>query len=139
MNILEKIRKVEALIERAANEGERESAIQAKLRLEKHSQSQEIEYTIRTNDIWHKKLFVAICHKYGLHPYRYSRQKYTTAMVKISKDFLDGVVWPEYLRYADILENLIEDVATQMISKIHKDESEVVIEGEIASSRSTTQ
>ncbi len=44
MDILEKIKKVEALIERAGSDGERQSAILAKERLEKLKAKEEIEY-----------------------------------------------------------------------------------------------
>ncbi len=131
MDIFEKIKKVEALIERAGSEGERQSAILAKERLEKLKVGEEVEYTIRTSDMWHKKLFTAVCHKYALKPYRYYRQKYTTVMVKISKRFLDEVVWPEYLKYAKVLEDLMDEIASEVITKIHKDEVEIVISGEI--------
>lgn len=130
-SILEKIQKVEALIERAGTEGERQAAIQAKERLEKLTSVAEIEYTIRTNDLWHKKLFAAICHKYKLNTYRYHRQKYTTVMVRISKELLDEIVWPEYLKYSDILEELVDEITAEVISKIHKDETEIVIQGDI--------
>lgn len=131
MNLQEKIKKVEALIERAGSEGERESAILAKKRLEQYKVKEEIEYSISTPDMWHKKLFMAICHKHNLKPYRYYRQKYTTAMVKVSKQFVDEVVWPEYLKYAKILEELVDDVTAELISKIHKEEEEIIITGEI--------
>jgi len=64
MDLLEKIRKVEALIERAGTEGEKQSAIQAKERLLKSKRDEELEYTIHIQDMWHKKLFLAICHKH---------------------------------------------------------------------------
>lgn len=130
-NILEKIQKVEALIERAGTEGKRQAAIQAKERLEKLKPKDDIEYTIRTEDLWHKKLFVAICHKYKLKTYRYYRQKYTTVMVWISKELLDKVVWPEYLKYSKMLEELVDEITAEVISKIHKDEAEIVIQGDI--------
>ena len=76
MNIIEQIKKVEALIERAGTDGEQQSAILAKERLLKHKSEEEIEYTIHTENMWHKKLFNALCHKYNLKPYRYHRQKY---------------------------------------------------------------
>lgn len=132
MDLLEKIRKVEALIERAGTEGEKQSAIQARERLLKSKHDEELEYTIHIQDMWHKKLFLAICHKHALKPYRYHRQKYTTAMVRISKSYLDTIVWPEYLKFAKILEELVEDITADVISKIHKDESETVIDGELS-------
>jgi len=131
MDIFEKIKKIEALIERGATEGERQAAVFAKERLEKVATVEELEYTISTRGMWHKKLFMAICHKHNLKPYRYHRQKYTTVMVRVSKQYLDEIVWPEYLKFAEILESLVDEVTTDVISKIHQDESEVVINGEI--------
>ena len=135
MDILEKIQKVEALIERAATEGERQSAIRAKERLLKTKEDEEIEYTITMGDMWQKKLFVALCRKYNLKTYRYHRQKYTTTMVRVSKPFIDNVVWPEYLKFSELLEKLVDEVTAGIISKIHKDEEEIVISGEIEQGR----
>ena len=133
MDILEKIRKIGALIERAGTEGERQSAILAKERLLKQRVETAIEYTITTQDMWHKQLFTAICHKHGLKPFRYYRQKYTTVMVNASKPFVDEILWPEYLKYAKVLEELVDEITIQVISKIHKTEDEIVISGEIES------
>ena len=131
MNIVERMNKIEALIERAGTEGERQSAILAKERLLKHKSEEEIEYTIHTNDMWHKKLFNALCHKHDLKPYRYYRQKYTTVMVKINKTYLDETLWPEYLKFSELLQELVDDITLEVISKIHKNEDEIVIQGEI--------
>ena len=131
MNIVERMNKIEALIERAGTEGERQSAILAKERLLKHKSEEEIEYTIHTNDMWHKKLFNALCHKHNLKPYRYYRQKYTTVMVMISKTYLDETLWPEYLQFSKLLQELVDDITLEVITKIHKNEDEIVIQGEI--------
>ncbi|MFH1637501.1 MAG: hypothetical protein ABIB71_03690 [Candidatus Woesearchaeota archaeon] len=131
MDVLDKIRKIEALIQRAATEGERQSAILARERLARIKEDEEIEYNISTQDMWHKRLFVAICLKHSLKPYRYFRQKYTTSMVRVSKSFLDGVVWPEYMEYSKMLEALVDDITSGIISKIHNNGEEVVVSGEI--------
>ena|SRR3990172_6257816 len=131
MDILELINKVEALIEHAGTDGERQSAILAKERLLKHKSKEETEYTIHTPDGWHKKLFNALCHKHNLEPYRYHRQKYTTVMVRVSKNYLDETLWPEYLKLSDILQKLVDDITLEVISKIHKNEEEIVIQGKI--------
>ena len=131
MNVIEQIKKVEALIERAGTDGERQSAILAKERLLKHKNEEDIEYTIHTQDVWHKKLFNALCHKHNFKPYRYYRQKYTTVMVMISKTYLDETLWPEYLKFSEILQELVDDITLEVISKIHKNEDEIIIQGEI--------
>jgi hypothetical protein len=134
MDIADKIRKIEALIAGAKSDGERQAAEFAKQRLQEKITAQPIEYTVRLNSSWKKKLFVAICNKHGLRTYRYARQKYTTAMVRVSKPFMDLVLWPEHHKYATILDKLTEEILTDLISKIHlveKEDDETVIVGEI--------
>ena len=80
MDIADKIRKIEALLAGAKSDGERRAAELAKQRIQGRLAAQPIEYTIRLRNLWTKKLFVALCQKYQLKPYRYSRQKHTTTM-----------------------------------------------------------
>ena len=131
MDIADKIRKIEALIVGAMSDGERQAAEFAKQRLQEKITAQPIEYTVRLHSRWEKKLFVAICSKHGLRTYRYMRQKYTTAMVRVAKPFMDLVLWPEYNKYASILHKLTEEISTDLISKIHlvQEEDETIIAG----------
>lgn len=132
MDIADKIRKIEALIAGTKSDGERQAAEFAKQRLEEKITAQPIEYTVRLHSRWEKKLFVAICNKHGLRTYRYMRQKYTTAMVRVAKPFMELVLWPEYNKYASILHKLIEEISTDLISKIHLvKEEETIIAGEL--------
>lgn len=133
MDIAEKIRKIEALIVGAKSDGERQAAEFAKQRLQEKITAQPIEYTVRLHSFWEKKLFVAVCSKHGLRTYRYMRQKYTTAMVRVAKPFMDLVLWPEYSKYASILHKLTEEISTDLISKIHlvKEEDEFIVAGEL--------
>ena len=136
-DILEKIKKIEALMSGATTVGEKTAAISAKQRiLDKYPEleinKEQREWTMRTQDNWHKKLLIALCRKYEIRPYRYARQKYTTVMVKINEEFLNKVLWPEYLEYSKHLEQLIEEITNDLINKIHQPENEeVVIQGEI--------
>ena len=133
--LLEKIRKIEALIEGAKTEGEKNAAISAKNRLNKRRleehKSEKKEYTLYTQDNWHKKLLLAICRKHGIQPYRYRRQKHTTVMIKIDDNFLHNVLWKEYLEYSNHLEILVSEITNNLIRKIHKDEEEDIIHGNL--------
>jgi hypothetical protein len=80
MDIVDKIRKIEALIAGAKSDGERQAAEFAKQRLQDKIAAQPVEYTVRLNSPWKKKLFLAICRKHALNTYRYARQKYTTTI-----------------------------------------------------------
>jgi len=135
-NILERIKKVEALISWAKSDWEKNAAMAAKERIFKKYPELDIknnivEYTIKTQDSWHKKLFVAICRKYNIKPYRYYRQKYTTVMIKINEVFLHEILWKEYLEYSEILEELISWITDEVINKIHKEENEEIIKWEL--------
>ena len=127
-NLFEKIRKIEALIEGAKTEGEREAALLAKQRVKQRVSEQKLlrEFKLTTSDNWHRNLLVALCNKHGIKPYRYKRQKYTTVMVKIDEQFLNNVLWKEYIKYSDMLEELLEDVANDLITKIYDVEPQVL-------------
>jgi hypothetical protein len=133
MDLANKISKIEALIASATNDGERQAAEFAKQRLQDKIAAQPIEYNVRTDTPWKKKLFVAICHKHGVYTYRYARQKHTTTMVRVSKPFMKTILWPEFDKYALLLDKLSDEILTDLISKIHRvaDEDEVVIAGEL--------
>lgn len=135
-DLLERIKKIESLILGAKTEGEKQAAISAKERILKKYPELEIhknpkEYALYTQDNWHKKLLLAICRKYGVKPYRYYRQKYTTVMVRINEDFLNKVLWKEYLEYSELLGQLVEEITDDLISKIHKHEEEDIIQGNL--------
>jgi hypothetical protein len=133
-NLLERIKKIEALIIGASTDGEKDAAISAKERiLEKHPHLEihknPKEYSLRTHGEWSKKLLLAICRKYGVKPYRYKRQKYTTIMVNINEDFLNEILWKEYQEYSKHLDKLIEEITDDLISKIYKHEDEDIVHG----------
>ncbi len=136
-NILDRIKKIEALIAGTNIEGERQAAISAKERiLQKHPMLEILkdakEYYLHTQGSWHKKLLLALCRKYGLNPYRYHRQKYTTVVVRINEGFLNQVLWKEFQECSKHLEALVDEVTDDLIQKIHRhEEEEVVIQGEL--------
>jgi hypothetical protein len=133
MELADKIRKIEALIASTKSEGERRAAQLAKMRLQVKIAEKPLEYTVRLGTFWKKKLFVAICSKYQLQTYRYAKQKYTTAMVRVSQPFMDSVIMPEFKKYDSLFEDLANGIMQDLISKIHQDneEDEVVIAGEL--------
>lgn len=137
MNLLDKLQKIQALIDRASFEGEREAAETAKKRLHErlHKQINErpIEHRITSHSQWEKKLFTAVCKKNGFNPYRYARQKYTTTMVRVSKSIMDEVLWPQYTKYTLLLREMVDEIALDLIDKIYtNDKEETVIAGELS-------
>ena len=135
-NILERIKKVEALIAWATSKWEKNAAEATKKRiLEKYPQIEILkditEIKITSLEKSDKKLLKAISRKYWLEPYRYYRQKYSTLIINCNVWFFDEILWPEYIRNRDILDNLVDDITWDIISKIHKEEEDTVIRGEL--------
>ena len=132
MSLSDKIKKIEALLLGAKTEGERQAAVLARERLLGKQQASPLEYSVRTDSYWKKQLFLAICQKYELYPYRYARQKRTTTMVRAAPSLMKGVIWPEFKKYSEMLEELVKELMDDLISKIHGGiEEERVIIGEL--------
>ena len=50
----------------------------------------------------------------------------------MSKSFLDLVLWPEFNKYAVILDQLTDEILTDLITQIHSSqEEETIIVGEL--------
>lgn len=135
-HLLERIKKIEALIIGASTDGEKNAAVTAKERILEKYPALEIhknptEYRLSTSSEWNKKLLIAICRKYGVKPYRYHRQKYTTVMVNMNEAFLTKILWKEYEEYSKLLNKLVEEITNDLISKIHKHEDEDIIHGKL--------
>ena len=127
----ERLRKIEALMAGAGTPGERDAADAAvervKARLaEQARRDPPIELQFAMPDAWSRQLFVALCRRYGLRPYRYPRQKRTTVMLRVPRSFNDTVLWPEFLELDRALSAHLQSVTTRIIhDAIHADTSEV--------------
>ncbi len=131
--LIEKLRLIEALFAGAATDGERVAAKRARERILDRLKVWErevppIEYRFTMGDMWSRKVFVALLRRYGIHPYRYNRQRYTTVMARVTKKFVDETLWPEIEEISDSLESYLSDVTDRVISQvIHQDSSEAEV------------
>ncbi|MFZ4098769.1 MAG: hypothetical protein ACOYKZ_00370 [Chlamydiia bacterium] len=122
MSLSDKIAKIQALIDRAGSPGEREAALAALARVQRRVSDQPKEFSVHLPDMWSKQLFMAVCSKFGLRTYRYSRQKHTTAMVRVSQAVMDECLWPEYQRVHGMLQELQRDLVQGFISRFNQGE-----------------
>jgi len=131
--LIEKLRRVEALFEGATTAGEREAAGSARDRLRKRlGELQEsdpaTEYRFRISDMWSRRLFLALLRRYGIRPYRYSGQRYTTVMARVPQRFVDETLWPEYLELNEVLCAYLEETTERVIRQgVHEDSSEAEV------------
>ncbi len=125
-----KLRKLEALFVGAGTPGEKAAAeaglerIRARLaELERSDSPIEMQFSLP--DQWTRKLFLALCRRYGLKPYRLHRQRTTTVMLRVPKQFLDQVLWPEFKELSAELSRYLDEVTTRVIrEEVHGDTSE---------------
>jgi hypothetical protein len=115
----EKLRKISALFEGATTAGERNAAAAAIMRvkqalaaLQQTERPMELQFSLP--DRWQRRLFAALCRRYGLEPYRYKRQRYTTLMVRVPRSFVDRTLWPEYMELKSALDEYL-NAATERI------------------------
>ncbi len=136
--LIEKLRLIEALFAGATTAGERIAAERARERIRERLNSFEkedppVEYRFSMGDMWSRKVFVALLRRYGIHPYRYKRQRYTTVVAKVSKKFVDETLWPEFQEISETLQAYLSDVTDRIVSQvIHKDSSEAEVVEESA-------
>ncbi len=118
----EKLRKIETLYAGAGTPGERDAAEAALLRLRAKLAEQEavdtpVEVKFSLGDEWSRRLFLALCRRYGLDPYRYRRQRRTTVMVRLPQSFCDQVLWPEFCELDNELRRYLDEVTSRLISE----------------------
>jgi hypothetical protein len=99
--LVEKLRRIEALHARPGSEGEREAAVRARERILKRLRQLEleeppIECRFTLADQWSRHLFVALLRRYGVEPYRYRGQRRTTVMARLNRTFVNETLWPEF-------------------------------------------
>lgn len=125
----QKLRRIEALFAGATTDGERMAAFAAMERIRKRLQETErverpIEMKFTLADAWSRKLFVALCKRYGLRPYRYKRQRFTTLMVRGPQSFLEGTLWPEFQQIHRALDEYLREATERIIrEEVFKDMS----------------
>jgi hypothetical protein len=128
--LLEKLRAIEALFAGATTDGERIAAAEAKkrihLRLKEFEQADPpVEYKFRVADGWSAKLFMALCRRYGIRPYRYSGQRRTTLIARVPKRFVDETLWPEFQELSTVLRKHLDEVTERIIAAaVHEDVSD---------------
>lgn len=131
--LIERLRLIEALFAGAGTDGEKVAAGRAKERILERLEHWEqevppIEYRFSMVDMWSRKVFVTLLRRYGIRPYRYSGQRYTTVMARVSKRFVDDTLWPEFQEISKILRTYLSEVTDRVVSQvIHQDSSEAEV------------
>jgi len=120
LKLIEKLRKIEALHAGATTKGERVAAEEAHKRIWERLAQAPIpepprEYRFSLENLWSRKLFVALLRRDGHRPYRYRRQRYTTVMVRLPASEAEAL-WAEFGALDEALRSHLDDLAERVIS-----------------------
>jgi len=115
-----KLRKIAALFEGATTAGERDAAAAAIDRIRTALGAAErteptVETQFRLTDRWSRRLFTALCRRYGLKPYRYPRQRYSTVVLRAPASFINRTLWPEFLQIKSALDEYLNEATERII------------------------
>ena len=126
----EKLRKIEALFAGAATPGEKAAAGAAadRIRLllkETGGREPEVEFRFSLADPWSRRLFSALCRRYGLRPFRYARMKRQTVVVKAPRSFVEQTLWPQFNQLDAALGAYLAEVTETVIrEEVHGETGE---------------
>ena len=128
--LVEKLRKLEALHAGTKVDGEREAARLAAERIrarlaELRGREKDVELLYSLPDPWTRQLFVALCRRYGLKPFRERGRRSSTIQVKAPKTFHERTLWPEFQALSAELRTQLSELTERVIREaIHEDLTE---------------
>ena len=143
-DIRDRLARLEALFARGATEGERAAAGAAIERLQARlddggtgrasgrgaergggprggrgpAAEPEVEQQYSMPDLWSLRLFIALCRKAGVHPYRYPRQRRTTVMVRVQPRAFERGVMAEFRALHAALTEAFGDIVAHLIADV---------------------
>jgi hypothetical protein len=122
----EKLRKIEALYAGASTTGEKAAAEAAAERIRKKFESasrkeKAEECKVSIPDPWSRQLFIALCRRYGLRPYRYPRMHRQTVIVRAPRSLMQTMLWPEFEELSDALTSHLLAITEKIIrEEVHE-------------------
>jgi hypothetical protein len=125
--LVEKLRKIEALHAGTTFDGEREASRLAAERIrarlaELRGDEKEVELLYRLPDPWTRQLFVALCRRYGLKPFRERGRRSSTIQVRAPQTFHDRTLYPEFVALAAELEKHLQELTARVIREAINDD-----------------
>ena len=126
----DKLRKIEALFAGAATPGEKTAAGAAADRIrgrlgQAAGKEKSIELKFSIPDVWSRQLFIALCRRYGMRPYRHPRMHRQSIMIKAPKSFMEQVLWPEFQELNAALVAYLSEITEKIIrEEVHRETGE---------------
>ncbi len=129
-DLRERLRKIEALVEAAGTPAERDAAAAAMERVRAKldapgdtEEPEDLDFSIA--DDWSRHLFVALCRRFGLKPYRRANDDRATVTVRAQRSLMEGTLWRQFQTIDAEMRAYLTEVSLKIIRKeIHADASD---------------
>ena len=83
------------------------------------------EFKFSMADQWQRRLFIALCRRHGIPPFRYKRQRHNTVVIRARSSFVNQKLWPEYLDLEAALQDYLNEATERIIrEEVFNDASE---------------
>ncbi|MDP6023633.1 MAG: hypothetical protein QGG19_20405, partial [Alphaproteobacteria bacterium] len=76
-----------------------------------------VEIRFSLPDQWSRQLFIALCRRYGIRPYRYPRMRRQSIVISAPQTFIDDVLWAEFEQINEALVEYLAEVTDKVISE----------------------
>jgi hypothetical protein len=126
----DKLRKIEALFAGATMPGEKAAAGAAAVRIRQRlgevaGKEKSVELKFSVPDVWSRQLFIALCRRYGMRPYRHPRMHRQSIILNGPKSFVEQMLWPEFQELNAALVAYLSEITEKVIrEEVHKETGE---------------
>ena len=84
-----------------------------------------VELKLSIPDVWSRQLFIALCRRYGLRPFRHRRMHRQSILIKAPQSFMEQVLWPEFQELNAALIAYLSEITQKVIrEEVHKETGE---------------
>src|SRR3546814_8662825 len=74
-----------------------------------------------SSDLWSRQLFIALCRRYGIKPFRYTRMHRQTVIIRAPASFVQMTLWPEFEELSSALTAHLDEITTKIIrEEVHE-------------------
>lgn len=94
-------------------------ALRALLETERSGPHESVEVTVRLHERHMRVVFMTLCRRYGLEPYREPRQRRTSFNLKAPATFLEKVFWPLFNTCEQLIRQEVDRWVMDLIAELN--------------------
>lgn len=119
--LIDKLRKIEALVASTRHADEREAAGNARERILQRlwilqTTDPPVEIRFSMPDSWSRNFFISLLRRYNMKACRYTGRRRTTVMVRVTRSYANEILWPKFQELQRTLRSHLEAITQRTSS-----------------------